>query len=58
MLFRSTGGGVKKLRQFAENIDWEMVAEPVDIKGIPGDEAFSQCEKLALSMAEKLKESQ
>ena len=51
-----TGGGVKKLKQFAENIDWEMVADPVDIKGIPGNEAFQQCEQLAINMAGKLNE--
>jgi flavorubredoxin len=53
-----TGGGVKKLRQFAENVEWEMVEEPVDIKGFPGEEAFLQCEKLALAMAQKLNESE
>ena len=51
-----TGGGVKKLKQFAENVDWEMVADPVDIKGVPGNEAFQQCEQLALNMANKLNE--
>ncbi|MFP4619794.1 MAG: FprA family A-type flavoprotein [Bacteroidales bacterium] len=48
------GGGVKTLNKFAENIDWEMIGEPVDIKGIPGDEAFAGCEKLAHAMADKL----
>jgi flavorubredoxin len=51
-----TGGGVKKLKQFAENVDWEMVADPVDIKGVPGNEAFEQCEQLARNMADKLNE--
>jgi len=31
-----------------------MVGEPVDIKGIPGDESFHQCEELARGMAAKL----
>jgi flavorubredoxin len=49
-----TGGGVKTLSKFAEKIDWELIGEPVDIKGIPGDEAFEKCENLARAMAEKL----
>jgi flavorubredoxin len=52
------GGGVKKLKEFAENIDWEMVDEPVETKGIPGEDAFRQCEQLARSMARRLKESE
>lgn len=48
------GGGVKKLREFADNTEWEMVGEPVDTKGIPGDESFHQCEELARGMAAKL----
>ncbi len=49
-----TGGGVKTLNKFAEKVDWEMVGEPVDIKGIPDEEAFEQCDKLAKAMADKL----
>jgi len=49
-----TGGGVKSLKQFAENIDWDMVGEPVDIKGIPGEAAFSDCVRLADKMADQL----
>ena len=49
-----TGGGVKTLKKFAENVEWELVGEPVDIKGIPGEEAFKQCEQLAKAMADKL----
>lgn len=48
------GGGVKTLNKFAENVDWELVGEPVDIKGIPGEEAFAGCEALAQEMAKKL----
>ena len=51
-----TGGGVKTLNKFAENVDWELVGEPVDIKGIPGEEAFKQCDALAEEMAKKLSE--
>jgi len=51
-----TGGGVKTLNKFAEKVDWELVGEPVDIKGIPGEEAFKQCDVLAEEMAKKLKQ--
>jgi len=48
------GGGVKKLREFAEKGEWEMVGEPVDIKGVPGEEAFHRCGELANAMAGRL----
>ncbi len=50
-----TGGGVKTLAKFAENVDWELVGEPVDIKGVPGEEAKKQCDRLAEEMAKKIK---
>jgi flavorubredoxin len=49
------GGGVKSLFKFHENMDWELVSEPVDTKGIPGSEAFKKCEVIAKAMADKLK---
>jgi flavorubredoxin len=49
------GGGVKMLHKFYETIQWELVSEPIDVKGIPGDDAFKRCEILATAMAEKLK---
>jgi len=49
------GGGVKSLFKFHENMDWELVSDPVDTKGIPGDEAFAKCEVIANAMADKLK---
>ncbi len=49
------GGGVKNLIKFAENSGLELVADPVDTKGIPGDESFAQCKELAKAMANKLK---
>jgi flavorubredoxin len=49
------GGGVKMLHKFYETIQWELVSEPIDAKGIPGDDAFKRCEILAKAMAEKLK---
>lgn len=50
------GGGVKSLHQFYEKIQWELVADPVDIKGIPGNEEFERCTSIAKAMAEKLKQ--
>lgn len=50
------GGGVKALYKFNETIQWELVSEPVDTKGIPGNEAFDRCGTIAKAMAEKLKE--
>lgn len=49
------GGGVKSLLKFSEKMEWDMVADPVDTKGIPGNNSFDQCEILAKAMAEKLK---
>ena len=49
------GGGVKSLHKFYEKIQWELVADPVDTKGIPGNEEFERCTSIAKAMAEKLK---
>lgn len=49
------GGGVKGLKKFHENIGWNLVAEPVDIYGIPTAEKYAACDALALAMSEKLK---
>ncbi len=49
------GGGVKSLYKFHEKMEWELVSDPIDTKGIPGNEAFDRCEALAKAMAEKLK---
>ncbi len=49
------GGGVKTLHKFYENIQWDLVSEPVDTKGIPGNESFEKCENIAKAMANKLK---
>lgn len=48
------GGGVKKLLEFQENIGWEMVADPVDVKGAPSDDDFEKGRVLAENMAKKL----
>ncbi|MFO8235949.1 MAG: FprA family A-type flavoprotein [Bacteroidales bacterium] len=55
--FSWTGGGVKTLAKFSEKIDWELVGEPVDIKGFPGEEARKECDRLANEMAEKINAS-
>jgi flavorubredoxin len=49
------GGGVKMLHKFYETTEWELVSDPIDSKGIPGNETFDRCEVLAKAMAEKLK---
>lgn len=50
-----SGGGVKNLLKFAENIGWEQVAEAVELYGVPNDEKYTQCDVLAQAMASKLK---
>ncbi|MDR0660471.1 MAG: FprA family A-type flavoprotein [Prevotellaceae bacterium] len=54
--FTWSGGGVKNLKKFAENISWEQVSEPVEISGIPNEEKLSACDALAKAMAEKVKQ--
>jgi flavorubredoxin len=49
------GGGAKALFKFQENMEWDLVTDPIDSKGIPGNEAFDKCEIIANAMAEKLK---
>ncbi|MFP4024230.1 MAG: FprA family A-type flavoprotein [Thiohalospira sp.] len=49
------GGGVKSLHRFYEKIQWDLVSDPVDTKGIPGNEEFERCATIAKAMAEKLK---
>lgn len=52
--FTWSGGGVKNLKKFAENIGWEQVAEAVEISGIPNEEKLIVCNALAKAMAEKI----
>ncbi|MBI9052888.1 MAG: FprA family A-type flavoprotein [Bacteroidales bacterium] len=49
------GGGAKSLYRFQENVQWDLVSDPLDTKGIPDDEAFEKCEIIASAMVEKLK---
>ncbi|MFO7843363.1 MAG: FprA family A-type flavoprotein [Bacteroidales bacterium] len=51
------GGGVKSLHKFYEKIQWDLVSDPVDTKGIPGNEEFERCATIAKEMAKKLKDS-
>lgn len=48
------GGGVKKLCEFAERINWERAAEPCDIHGRPTAEKIAACDDIAKSMSEKI----
>jgi flavorubredoxin len=54
--FSWNGGGVKTLKKFAENIEWEMAAEPLEIKGIPTEEELNEGDELAKQMAARVKE--
>lgn len=49
------GGGVKALFKFNETMEWDLVTDPIDIKGIPGNDSFDRCEIIAKAMAVKLK---
>lgn len=53
--FSWNGGGVKNLLKFAENIQWEQVAEAVEIKGIPTAEDYLRCNSIAEEMAKQIK---
>jgi flavorubredoxin len=48
------GGGVKALYKFNETMEWDLVSDPIDIKGIPGNDSFDRCEIIAKAMAKKL----
>lgn len=52
--FLWNGGGVKNLKTFAENIQWEMVHEPVEEKGALKPNNQEELIKLADAMADKL----
>jgi len=51
------GGGVKSIEQFAEKINWEIVADPIQAKGAPKGKDFELCEKIGIAMAEKILEN-
>ena len=48
------GGGVKNLKKFAEEINWEMVYDPVEEKGSLKQNQFDECINMANAMADKL----
>ena len=50
------GGGVRTLKQFADEIGWEQVAEPAEIMGRPTSEKLEVCDQLAAGMIAKLTE--
>jgi len=52
--FGWSGGGVKNLQKFAENIKWELAYQPVEEKGTLKQEKFDQCIELANAIADKL----
>lgn len=49
-----SGGGVKNLKKFAEQIGWEMIAEPIEEQGSLKTEKANDCIALANAMADKL----
>lgn len=54
--FSWSGGGVKNLKKFAENIKWDLVYDPIEEKGsLKGDKRFL-VEEMANAMADKLHE--
>ncbi len=52
--FSWNGGGVKNLLKFAENIGWEMVGNPVEVKGSLTEEKYTEIRLLAKEIAEKI----
>jgi len=46
------GGGVRNLQKFAENIGWQQIAAPVEIKGIPDNEKFAEYDVFAQAIAD------
>jgi len=49
-----SGGGVKRLMQFAEKIDWEFIGEPVDALCTPHNDEYEKCSNMAKEMSERL----
>ncbi len=55
--FLWSGGGVKKLNAFAEEIKWELVNEPIEEKGALKNDKFEALIQLADAMADKVLEA-
>ncbi len=49
-----SGGGVRNLNTFAENICWDLVAPAVDMLGAPTPEKLAKCDEIAAAMAQKI----
>lgn len=49
------GGGVKNLMTWNDQLGLELVADPTEIYGKPSDGKYTQCDFLALKMAEMVK---
>ncbi|MGL4364400.1 MAG: FprA family A-type flavoprotein [Bacteroidales bacterium] len=53
--FSWSGGGVRTLQTFAEKMNWEQPAEPLEIQGLVNDEKVKVCAALAKAIAQKIK---
>ncbi|HAL64753.1 MAG TPA: FprA family A-type flavoprotein [Bacteroidales bacterium] len=51
------GGGVSTLKKFAENIKWEMIGEPLEVKHGPNDKDIIALMELGRMMARRLKQN-
>ena len=49
------GGGAKALFKFQENMQWDLVSDPIDTRGIPDNESYERCQEIAYAMAKKIK---
>ena len=49
------GGCLRRLKEFAERIKWDTVAEPVEIMGQPTEEKVKVCDPIFQGMAARLK---
>ncbi|MDR1226999.1 MAG: FprA family A-type flavoprotein [Prevotellaceae bacterium] len=54
--FSWSGGGVKSLLQFAENIGWEQPAAAVEITGKPNAEKLTVCRNFAAAFAQAVQQ--
>ena len=50
------GGAMPRFNQFAEKINWEVVAPACEACGSPKDDDLETCRNIAYAMADKLDE--
>jgi flavorubredoxin len=50
------GGGVRTIKKFAENIKWEVIGEPVEVRSTANKDDMEKCRILAKEMAKKFNE--